>query len=557
MIREERRDSGAPTLRKQRGAFFTTPAIATFLCDWAIADRPRASVLDPTCGEAVFLLAAGKRLVDLGLPASSLDQQVFGVDLHTTSLEVASELLEESGLDARLEHADFFDVLPPGRLGAHLPTFDAVVGNPPFVRYQQHAGSSRKRSASAALAQGVRLTGLASSWAAALVHASAFLKPDGRLAMVLPAELLTVHYAEPVRRWLQDRFARVELVLFEQLQFEDAQADVVLLLAEGTGPGDTFRLRYVHDAVDLADSSEADGIEVNPADTGKWTDLLLTNEHRDVLSSTEAAFFVPLSDYGNPELGSVTGANDFFTLDEYERERRGLREDQLVPISPPGTKHLSGLTLTRGQWERLRWEGHRVWLFRPSVDDDSPDVARYVAEGEAAGIHNAYKCQIRTPWWRPPSVPVPDLFFTYMSHRYPRLITNSARVSFLNSMHGIRLRNSSPREAKAALPLLVLNSLSMLGAEIHGRSYGGGVLKMEPREAARLPVPKPETLRRTWALLSDEKASLDRLLRQGLWTGVVKRVDEALLQGACGLSPVEAMTLHEAAQRLRERRTNR
>lgn len=77
---------------------------------------------------------------------------------------------------------------------------DAVIGNPPFVRYQEQAGDARKRSARAALAQGVRLSGLASSWVVLLVHACGFLKPDGRLTMVLPAELLTVHYAEPAAR---------------------------------------------------------------------------------------------------------------------------------------------------------------------------------------------------------------------------------------------------------------------------------------------------------------------------------------------------------------------
>ena len=77
-----------------------------------------------------------------------------------------------------------------------------LLGTPPFIRYQEHTGPARKQSLKAALAQGVRLSGLASSWAALLVHACAFLKPEGRLAMVLPAELLTVGYAEPIRLWL-------------------------------------------------------------------------------------------------------------------------------------------------------------------------------------------------------------------------------------------------------------------------------------------------------------------------------------------------------------------
>jgi adenine-specific DNA-methyltransferase len=546
-----------PELRKARGAFFTPPAIADFLAAWAVDEDPKATVLDPTCGEAVFLLAAGRRLRELGAEANDLDHQVFGVDLHQASLDASMQMLEAEDLDAHLIADDFFSLPSPVQLGCSLPEVDAVIGNPPFVRYQQHIGAPRARSAAAALAQGVRLSGLASSWAALLVHACAFLKPGGRLAMVLPAELLTVHYAEPVRRWLRRRFAVVNLVMFERLQFDNALENVVLVVAHGSGGCDAFSLYHVDDATDLPGLRPFDHVNVTPADEGKWTDLLLPMQRRQLFRRVVDDHFAALGSYGAPELGTVTGANGYFALSESVRAEFGLSTDLLARISPPGTRHLRGLSFTPKDWETLRVGDEPVWLLHPRPDDRSAGLRRYLRHGEALGVPDAYKCQIRTPWWRPPMVSAPDLFFTYMSHRYPRLIANGARVSFVNSMHGVRLRPGAPRHAKSALPLLALNSVTMLGAEVFGRSYGGGVLKMEPREAAMLPVPSPAALESAWERLKPERPALDRRLRNGTWTAVVKRVDEVLLRDVLDLSASDARELHEAARSLRERRLGR
>lgn len=540
--------------RKARGAFFTPPAIADYLAAWAVDDDPNAKILDPTCGEAVFLLAAGRRLKELGRAANELDQQVFGVDLHEQSLNASMALLEAEDLDAHLLADDFFNVSAPGHLGSPLPLVDAVIGNPPFVRYQEHSGLVRKRAAEAAFAQGVRLSGLASSWAALLVHACGFLKADGRLAMVLPAELLTVHYAEPIRRWLRNRFETVNLVLFEELQFDDALEKVVLVVARGSGTCESFSLFHVRNAEELAELRPFNHFNVTPADEGKWTELLLPSKQRKLFRAVVDEHFVPLASYGAPELGTVTGANSFFAISEETRRRYRLFPNQVKAISPPGTRHLRGLSFTPGMWADLRDAGEPVWLLHPDPTKMTAGLERYIEYGEQQGVHNAYKCQIRAQWWRPPAVSAPDLFFTYMSHRFPRLISNSAKTTFLNSMHGVRLRPDAPKIAKSALPLLALNSVTMLGAEIFGRSYGGGLLKMEPREAAVLPMPSPQVLAAAWERLKPDRASLDRQLRNGYWINVVKRVDEVLLRETLRLDSAAAAQLHEAARSLRERR---
>jgi methylase of polypeptide subunit release factors len=544
-------------LRKARGAFFTPPAIADYLAHWAVGTNPKARVLDPTCGEAVFLLAAGRRLRDLGCPPADLHQHLYGVDLHAASLQASKRLLEAEGLDAQLIAGDFFNVPGPSQLGCPLPEMDAVIGNPPFVRYQEHAGETRRASAHAALAQGVSLSGLASSWAALLIHACAFLKRDGRLTMVLPAELLTVNYAEPIRRWLRSRFAAVNLVIFERLQFADALEKVVLVVAWGFGGCESFSVYHVADADDLPNLGPFEHVNVTPVDGQKWTGLLLPVPQRQLYRSVANAHFVRLDSYGSPELGTVTGANRFFTLSEATRRAYGLGESQVRPSSPPGTRHLKGLFFTKAEWETLRDEGEAVWLLYPDPDDRSPELQAYLATGIQDHINEAYKCRTRTPWWRPPMIPPPDLFFTYMSHRYPRLVANEAEATFVNSMHGIRLHASAPTIARYALPLLALNSVTMLGAEMLGRSYGGGILKMEPREAAGLPVPAPQVLEAAWKRLKDDYPSLDRQLRDGSWATVAKRVDDAVLLETLQLPGDDVAALREAAGRLRDRRLGR
>ncbi|MDP9479947.1 MAG: SAM-dependent methyltransferase [Actinomycetota bacterium] len=64
--------SDTPALRKARGAFFTPPELCNFVADWAVRSSSD-TVLEPSCGEAAFLLAAGERLRTLGAPGMLAD----------------------------------------------------------------------------------------------------------------------------------------------------------------------------------------------------------------------------------------------------------------------------------------------------------------------------------------------------------------------------------------------------------------------------------------------------------------------------------------------------
>ena len=199
--------------------------------------------------------------------------------------------------------------------------------------------------------------------------------------------------------------------------------------------------------------------------------------------------FSTLRDWGHTYLGMVTGNNRYFALTADRATELGLRHSDLLKISPPGSRHLRGLSFTDNAWEDMVRTGGRGYLFDPTPAKPSDAAVRYISAGESAEVHTAYKCRMRSPWWKVPRVTTPDAFITYMNHDAPRIVANRARVLFLNSVHGIVFTAGRRKIGMDLLPIAMLNSVTLLGAELVGRAYGGGLLKLEPKEADRLPVP--------------------------------------------------------------------
>lgn len=543
--------------RKARGAFFTPAALAHFVSRWAIRS-PTDQVLEPTCGEAAFLVAAAARFDTIGAPdTATLD----GIEIHRASAEFARAAVLESGRDATISVADFFSVPAQRR-------YDAVLGNPPYVRYQDHAGAERASSRQAALRAGVGLTGLASTWAAATVHAAEFLRPGGRLGLVLPAELLSVNYAADVRRYLMQSFGRVRLVLFTERVFPDVLEEVVLLLADDAlAPGGTdhCELVQVQSADDLAtELGIDDDVSTHrwwPTDTSdKWTAALIPSAALDIYSGAVAGgLFGPLQQWGETTLGAVTGRNAFFALSPERAQELRLRDDEALPLSPPGSRHLRGLALSSTDWATLGQSGRSTLLFRPGLSrrSMSPGARRYLALGEADDVPAAYKCRVRTPWWQVPVSPPADLLLTYMNADTPRLTTNSASVFHLNSVHGVYLRRGLTALGASLLPLASLNSVTLLGAELVGRSYGGGILKLEPREADHLPLPSPAVVTQVAAQLRAAKPVVRTALSDGNLGAAVAVIDAIVLRGRLGLTAVQHAEVSAAHAMLTARRTAR
>ncbi len=529
--------------QRLRGAFYTPDDLATVLTRWALASRP-GTVLDPSYGGCSFVRAAVGVLREMR--ANRPRSLVYGVDIDPACVDHANGLLPERNHLT----ADFLDV-SPGELRG-LP-FRAIVGNPPYVRHHWLRGRERSAARSAAAASGIRLPATASTWAYFVIHALRFLAPDGRLALLLPEALLQADYARPVRDALQRRFADVLLVHLRDRIFNETDEPVVVLAAHGTGPG-ILRVHAVRRAGELArllhgraGARPATKVTSNARVVDSAALALL-----DDLSSADSV--APLGQLATIRIGFVTGANHFFVRSRLEASRAGIPARALVPVVAR-TQWLSGLNFTHDDHSQLTELGRRTVLVRPAQWlTTNPAVDAWVAQGVEEGVHRRFKCRGRLPWFRVKLGPAPDAFATCSRLGPPLLVLNHAGLRCSNALHAVTW-NGVPSAEPEAVSVGVLTSLSALWAEVNGRRYGGGVLKLEPGALRRMPVPLVDSADAVFRECS-------ALIRAGREDAARSYADEMVLRLGLGASRRDVARLQLArrglaAQRLPERNGGR
>ncbi|HET9211602.1 MAG TPA: N-6 DNA methylase, partial [Thermoanaerobaculia bacterium] len=405
--------------RKSLGAFYSPRPLVEPMVAWAVT-RPDQKVLDPSCGDGIFLETAARRLRDLGAGPERISALLHAADLNRDAVRITRErLCSELGVSVDNIRADsFFALSPPGDLFGMPEGVDAVIGNPPYIRYQEFAGLARRDALARAAHAGVQLNRLASSWAHFLVHGMAFLRPGGRLALILPAELIHATYAAPLREHLRRSFAEVHVVSFRQAVFPGVQEEVVLLLAAGKdgGPG-RLGLAEVETGEDLRDLAAvlADAETFAPGETAeKWIPGYTAHPGTVTLEHLQGrGLLAPLGDSGKANIGFVSGANEYFVLTPEEAAHWGLPESSFQPALIRA-RQIPGLQITSADVAAVRAQGERCLLWRPNGRLTRAEKA-YIQKGEELGYAGRYKCRVRSPWYLVPGVLAPDAFLTYMS----------------------------------------------------------------------------------------------------------------------------------------------
>ena len=229
-----------------------------------------------------------------------------------------------------------------------------------------------------------------------------------------------------------------------------------------------------------------------------------------------------LKTFADVNVGVVTGRNQFFVLRQSEVERLDIF-DHTVPLISRSVQ-LKGAKIDVSDWRRLAKADDRVHLLDLEPLNGSkltPELDVYIQRGERMKVHQGYKCSIRTPWYAVPAVWTPDAFVFRQIYDFPRNVLNRARATSTDTIHRMKCR-ASPEQTVAA----TYTHLTAASAEIEGRSYGGGVLELEPTEATNLLMPAE-----LWDAMPVDEC--DELIRQDRLADVLHHNDRAVPPRSC------------------------
>lgn len=469
--------------QKLRGSYYTPIQLAEAMVE-LFASQNISTILEPSCGDGVFI----DSLKNQGLLSKIKTLTAIEIDPDEAK-KVRNRYSDFGQVEVYTE--DFFNYYNRA-LGKEC--FDLILGNPPYIRYQYLKESQREIQSEILTSHGMKANKLINAWVAFIVACVQLLSENGKIAFVIPAEILQVSYAEDLRLYLANNLAKITLITFEQLVFPDIEQEVVVFIGEKGKEEKGIRIIEMNNLDDFIKLKlEKNSFQKLQHVKEKWTKYFLTKDEMALIQKLRGDNrFAKFSEYGLINVGITTGNNSYFSVTEKTTEKYDLSEATLPLLGR--SSHAHGIFFTLENWESNKRGGKRARLISfPDIPyEEYPNgYKKYIMLGEKNGEHKGYKCSIRDRWYIVPSVWVPDAFFLRRNNLYPKFVLNRCNAVSTDTMHRMKFNDGIEPEN---ILLSYYNSISFAFTEICGRSYGGGVLEILPGEMGNILLPKIESI---------------------------------------------------------------
>lgn len=462
--------------RNKMGQFSTPYTLARQICEYVLTltGKHIESFLEPSVGTGSFYSALNE--------IAEIDRSV-GYEIDEGYFNPSQTLWAEYKIE--LINQDFLTALPSEE-------FSLIIANPPYTRHH-HLPIHYKQMLSEKIENsfGFKLSGLAGLHIYFMILSTLWLKEGGYSCWLVPTECLYVNYGKELKKFLLENVDLIAVHSFDNhdVQFSDALVSSSVIIFRKTRKKVPM-VRFSWGA-DIKHPKEEILIEKGCLDPVlKWNkEQLLQEEQSDKLDITIGTFF-------KIQRGIATGDNGFFIVDDTIKKTYDIPESFLTPVIPPPRK------LKSDTYTKKESSADNKYLITcrqnlEAIKECCPGLYEYLKKGEEDGVNLRSNCRHRIPWYSLEKREVSPILVSYMGresdnrHLPIRFILNKAEVVATNSYLCLYPKNEYKycfdQPSVCEQVWNILSSISAKVLKAYGRSYGGGLIKWEPKELASIP----------------------------------------------------------------------
>lgn len=454
---------------KSTGTVYTPQSLADWMISYVQKNQkyPINHILEPSAGYGVFL----EKL-------KQFNSAVDAVELVKEKAVIVSEQYK----DVKVYNENYLEYI------THCnKKYDLIIGNPPYIRKKYLSLENREISKKIVKEHNLPVSVFQNIWVSFILGSLNILSETGVLFFVLPFEFLQVQYPMELRKKLEERFNKINIITFEINPFTGILQDVCLVyMAQIDGEKPEINYSTLHSIMDFSEVGLPNKIMKNKP-LEKWSEAILSDKEINLIN-TLSNKYPKIESLGFMRPGIVSAANDYFIVNHELRDKLQSIE-YFSPIIRMSSYLIGRMRIDEKTLRTLDKKGEPIWLLNLNNQNDggfSQNLQEYLAYGVKQGIDKRYKCSKRERWYQVPIVQPGDLLFFKRYNKIPRFVINDMGIFTTDIAYNISLNKEYDAES---VIFCFYNSLTLASCERKGRFYGGGVAELIPSEFKGLPIP--------------------------------------------------------------------
>lgn len=474
--------------RNRMGQFATPTSLAREIIAHGarlLSDNAKIRFFDPGIGTGSFYSAL--RAV---VPEERVEM-TLGFEIDRYYGEPARRLWQDTPLDIRLKD---FTQENPGREKANL-----LICNPPYVRHH-HIDAEKKAHLQRRTkdACGIKINGLSGLYCYFMGLSHAWMEEGGIAGWLIPSEFMDVNYGRVLKQYLLEKVTLLQIHRYDpkDVQFKDALVSSAVVWIKNNPPPKSHSVTFSYGGNLAAPALSREVPTTELLHEPKWT------RYPKAERATKKASVV-LGDLFDIKRGIATGDNSFFIMDQEKIEANKLPMELFRPVLP-GARYIIEDEIKSDEYGIPLIE-KKLFLLNTRIPENEiekryPSLKEYLDLGKKGEkpVIDRYLCQSRKPWYAQEKRPAAPIICTYMGRGRAgskpfRFILNHSQAIACN---GFLMLYPKPFLTCGAADITktirtvweFLNEIDPDDLAGHGRVYGGGLHKLEPKELRSFPA---------------------------------------------------------------------